>query len=389
MIQRLDQKKIETALSEQAGVVLLGPRQVGKTTLALDISDAQDAVYLDLERAADRQILDEPDLYLDEQAGRLVVIDEVQLMPGLFGSLRGQIDRRRRAGHRTGQFLLLGSASNTLLSQSAESLAGRVSYHELRPFTLNEVGIDALSQLWARGGFPDSFLGATDRTSLTWREDFIRTFLERDVPGFGLRIPSETLRRFWTMLAHDQGGLLNAAKLAAGLGVSGQSIARYLDLLVDLMLVRRLPPWHANAGKRLVKSPKVYIRDPGLAHALLGLGSLKDLLGHPVVGGSWEGFCIENLIAAAPRGTEASFYRSSAGAEIDLILKLPKGELWAIEIKRTTAPKVARGFHTAAADLGVTERILIYAADREAPGQNGMRAMPLLSAMQKLSAMST
>ena len=386
MITRNHLERLTQALDAQAGVVLLGPRQVGKTTLAQDIAETRDAVYLDMERSADRQILEEPDLYLDEQMGKLVVIDEVQLMPGLFGALRGQIDRRRRAGYRTGQFLLLGSASNTLLQQSAESLAGRVSYQELTPFTLDEVGQGALPALWLRGGFPESFLAASDRASLSWREDFIRTYLERDIPSFGLRIPAETLRRFWTMLAHDQGGLLNAARLAAGLGVSGQSVARYLDLLVDLMLVRRLPPWHANVGKRLVKSPKVYIRDPGLTHALLGLETREALLGHPVVGGSWEGFCIENLIAAAPRGTEASFYRSSAGAEIDLILKLPDHQLWAIEVKRTTAPKVTRGFHIAADGLGVAERLLVYAEDREVPGQGGVRAMPLANAMDRLRA---
>ena len=387
MIVRNHLKRVEDALDAQAGVVLLGPRQVGKTTLAQDIGETREAIYLDMERIADRQILEEPDLYLDAQMGKLVVIDEVQLMPGLFGALRGQIDRRRRAGHRTAQFLLLGSASNTLLQQSAESLAGRVSYHELTPFTLDEVGQGALQRLWLRGGFPDSFLAQSDRASLTWREDFIRTYLERDIPSFGLRIPAETLRRFWTMLAHEQGGLLNAAKLAAGLGVSGQSVARYLDLLVDLMLVRRLPPWHANTGKRLVKSPKVYIRDAGLTHALLGIETAEALLGHPVVGGSWEGFCIENLIAAAPRGTEASFYRSSAGAEIDLILKLPGGALWAIEVKRTTSPKVTRGFHIAADDLDVAERLLVYAETREVPGQGGLRAMPLSAAIDRLRAL--
>lgn len=385
MIERSHRKSVEDALESQAGVVLLGPRQVGKTTLAQDIAESRDAVYLDMERVADRQVLEEPDLYLDEQVGRLVVIDEVQLIPDLFKALRGQIDRRRRQGHRTGQFLLLGSASNTLLHQSAESLAGRVSYHELTPFMLPEIGVEAMSDLWLRGGFPDSFLATSDRASLTWREDFIRTYLERDIPSFGLRIPAETLRRFWTMLAHEQGGLLNAAKLAGNLGVSGQSVARYLDLLVDLMLVRRLPPWHSNAGKRLVKSPKVYIRDPGLCHALLGIETQEDLLGHPVVGGSWEGFCIENLIAVAPRGTEASFYRSSAGAEIDLVLKLPRGQVWAIEIKRTTSPKVTRGFHIAAEELDFSERILVYADERQVPGQGGVRAMPLIDALERLS----
>lgn len=389
MIERSHRQRVEEALDAQAGVVLLGPRQVGKTTLAQDIAESRDAVYLDMERMADRQVLDEPDLYLDEQMGRLVVIDEIQLAPDLFRALRGQIDRRRRAGHRTEQFLLLGSASNTLLHQSAESLAGRVSYHELTPFLLPEVGVDKMSTLWLRGGFPDSFLAKTDRASLTWREDFIRTYLERDIPSFGLRIPAETLRRLWTMLAHEQGGLLNAAKLAGNLGISGQSVARYLDLLVDLMLVRRLAPWHSNAGKRLVKSPKVYIRDAGLAHALLGIESREALLGHPVIGGSWEGFCIENLIRAAPRGTEASFYRSSAGAEIDLLLKLPGGALWAVEIKRTTAPKVTRGFHIAADDLEAGERILVYAGEREVPGSSGVRAMSLKDAIERLASVET
>lgn len=218
-----------------------------------------------------------------------------------------------------------------------------------------------------------------------WREDFIRTYLERDIPAFGLRIPAETLRRFWTMLAHSQGGFLNAAKLAASLGVSGQTIARYLDLLVDLMLVRRLPPWHANAGKRLVKSPKTYIRDSGLTHALLSIGTREDLLGHPVAGGSWEGFCIENLISVAPRGTEASFYRSSAGAEIDIVLKLPGGELWTIEVKHTTSPRVSRGFHIASDDLGSAHRILVYAGDKDVPLGDDARALPLVAALQQLS----
>jgi uncharacterized protein len=385
MLNRQHRKLIEEALDSQAGVVLLGPRQVGKTTLAQDIAEARDAVYLDLERSADRQILEEPDLYLDEQLGRLVVIDEVQFLPDLFRVLRGQIDRRRRKGFRTGQFLLLGSASRELLQQSAESLAGRVSYHELTPFTLLETGSEHLSRLWLRGGFPDSFLAKDDRSSLRWREDFIRTYLERDIPSFGLRIPAETLRRFWTMLAHSQGGLLNNSTHASGLGVSSTTVSRYLDLLVDLMLVRRLQPWHSNAGKRLMKSPKIFIRDAGLLHALLGIGSLEALLGHPVVGGSWEGYCIENLISVAPRGTEASFYRSAAGAEIDLVLKLPDGQIWALEIKRTTTPKVTRGFHTAAEELRAEKRLLVFAGDKDVPGPGGVRALPLGRALQMLS----
>jgi len=377
MYKRQTHHFVQSALESQAAVVLLGPRQVGKTTLALDIASEQPSVYLDLERDADRQILTEPDLYLDEQAGKLVILDEVQQMPGLFKSLRGQIDQRRRAGFRAGQFLLLGSASNVLLQQSAESLAGRVRYIEMPPLQLTEVGADQLNALWLRGGFPDSFMASSDQASMDWRLDFLRTYLERDIPALGPRIPAATLRRFWTMLAHVQGGLLNAAALAEGLGVSGQTIGRYLDLLVDLMLVRRLQPWHENVGKRLVKSPKVYVRDSGVVHALLSIGTIEGLLGHPVVGGSWEGLCIEALLAAAPTGTEPFFYRTSAGAELDLVLSLPGGDIWAVEIKRTTAPKVSRGFYVGAEDIKASRKLLIYAGEHDVPVAEGVRAVPL------------
>lgn len=386
MYQRRTNQIVLSALQNQAAVVLLGPRQVGKTTLAMEIAEQRPAVYLDMERDADRQVLTEPDLYLDEQAGRLVILDEVQQMPGLFKSLRGQIDMRRRKGFRTGQFLLLGSASNVLLHQSAESLAGRVRYIEMPPLLLDEVGRERLNDLWLRGGFPDSFQAENGSASMDWREDFLRTYLERDIPALGPRIPATTLRRFWTMLAHAQGGLLNAAALAEGLGVSGQTVGRYLDLLVDLMLVRRLQPWHENVGKRLVKSPKVFVRDSGLVHALLGLGSMESLLGHPVVGGSWEGLCIETLIACAPTGTEPYFYRTAAGAELDLVLRLPGNETWAIEIKRTTTPKVSRGFHLAVEDIGADRKLLVYAGEHEVPASNGLRAVPLARAIEHLRA---
>lgn len=384
MYQRRTNQIVLSALQSQAAVVLLGPRQVGKTTLAMEIAEQRPSVYLDMERDADRQVLTEPDLYLDEQTGRLVILDEVQQMPGLFKSLRGQIDMRRRKGFRTGQFLLLGSASNVLLHQSAESLAGRVRYIEMPPLLLDEVGRERQNDLWLRGGFPDSFQAENDSASIGWREDFLRTYLERDIPALGPRIPATTLRRFWTMLAHAQGGLLNAAALAEGLGVSGQTVGRYLDLLVDLMLVRRLQPWHENVGKRLVKSPKVFVRDSGLVHALLGLGSMESLLGHPVVGGSWEGFCIETLIACAPAGTEPYFYRTAAGAELDLVLRLPGNETWAIEIKRTTTPKVSRGFHLAVEDIGADRKLLVYAGEHEVPASNGLRAVPLARAVEHL-----
>lgn len=384
MYHRHATQTVQSALDAQAAVVLLGPRQVGKTTLALEIAGQRPSVYLDLERDADRRVLTEPDLYLDEQVGKLVILDEVQQMPDLFKTLRGQIDMRRRKGARTGQFLLLGSASNVLLHQSAESLAGRVRYIEMPPLLLDEVGPDRMNDLWLRGGFPDSLQADSDQNSLAWREDFLRTYLERDIPALGPRIPAATLRRFWTMLAHAQGGLLNASALAEGLGVSGQTVGRYLDLLVDLMLVRRLQPWHENAGKRVVKSPKVFVRDSGLVHALLGLGSLESVLGHPVVGGSWEGFSIETLIAAAPVGTEHFFYRTAAGAELDLVLRLPGNAIWAIEIKRTTTPKVSRGFHLSVDDIKADRKILVYAGEREVPAGDGLRVMPLATAVEQL-----
>ena len=294
-------------------------------------------------------------------------MDEVHRAPELFQSLRGLIDRGRRHGKRTSRFLLLGSASVDLLKQSGETLAGRMSYLELSPFDALEIHGSQLDRLWLRGGFPPSFLASNDAASFKWRQDFIQTYLERDIPQFGPRVPAETLRRFWTMLAHNQSTLLNAATLARGLGVDGKTVARYLDLLVDLLLVRRLPAWHRNVGKRLVRSPKVQIRDSGVTHALLGLTGKEQLLGHPVVGQSWESFVIEALLVVAPQGTEASFYRTSAGAEIDLVLALPGGKLWAIEIKRSSAPTLEKGFHFACADLKPQKRFVVYPGQERFP----------------------
>ncbi|HRE90177.1 MAG TPA: ATP-binding protein, partial [Myxococcota bacterium] len=279
MLPRQLASQLEAIIETTPAVVLLGPRQVGKTTLALAIAEKRPSIYLDLETAADRAKLSEPQLYLSRHSDQLVIMDEVHRMPGLFEELRGLIDSGRRRGVRAGRFLLLGSASIDLLRQSSESLAGRVSYLELAPLDGREVPSSDLERLWVRGGFPDSFLASNDQRSMRWRRDFIRTYLERDIPMLGPRVPAETLRRFWTMLAHHQSGLLNASAFARSLGVDGKTVASYLDLLVDLLLVRRLPPWHANVGKRLVKSPKIYVRDSGLTHTLLGLTSLDDLLG--------------------------------------------------------------------------------------------------------------
>jgi uncharacterized protein len=365
MLIRKIQEKVVDALSRQASVALIGPRQVGKTTLALEVGKQQNALYLDLESIEDRDKLANPAPFLSAYEDRLVILDEIHRVPDLFLTLRGLIDQGRRRGLRTGRFLLLGSASLDLMRQSGESLAGRISYLDMTPLSGLEVPDDAFQTLWVRGGFPDSFLATDDARSLDWRKDLLRTYLERDVPMFGSRIPAETLRRFWTMLAHSQGALHNASRLATGLEVSSQTISRYTDLLVDLLLVRRLQPYHTNSGKRLVKSPKIYIRDSGLLHALLNIPDRDSLLGHPVVGTSWEGFVIENLINAAPAFTVPGFYRTSGGAEIDLLLELPGGERWAIEIKRSRAAKPARGFYEACEDLKPARRFVVHGgADR-------------------------
>ena len=367
-------------------VALLGPRQVGKTTLAREIAaQTADCVYLDLEDPGDAARLEDPRRYLETQTGRLVILDEIQRMPGLFEVLRGQIDARRRQGRRTRQFLLLGSASNALLRQSAESLAGRLSYVELAGLDILEAGSEP-DRLWIRGGFPDAFNARGDAASARWRLGFVRTYLERDIPQFGVQVPAETLRRFWTMLAHRQGGLLNASEIARSLAVSAPAVTRYLDLLADLMLVRRLPPYFANVGKRLVKTPKVYIRDSGVLHSLLGLRTFDDVLSHPIAGTSWEGFAIENLIAGAPEGSDAWFYRTRAGAEIDLLLQLPDRRLWAVEIKRGASPRVGKGFALAAGDVGADERFVVYPGDEPFPLGETATAVPLPDLMGRLEA---
>lgn len=360
MILRKATSEVAALLAEAPAVVLTGPRQVGKTTLALEIAEKRKAVYLDLESETDRARLAEPELYFADHVDELVVLDEIQRVPDIFEVLRGVIDRGRREGKATGRFLLLGSAAIDLLAQSSETLAGRVALVELAPLGVSEVGDDKVDDLWMRGGFPPSFLAPSDSASLRWRTDFIRTYLERDIPQLGPRIPAETLRRLWTMLAHGQGGLLNAAHLARGLGVSGATVGHYLDLLVDLLLVRRLPPKLTNVGKRLVRSPKVYVRDSGLVHALLGLVDKESVLGHPVVGNSWEGLVVENAITAVAGRAEASFYRTSGGAEIDLVLTWRDGREWAIEVKRNAAPKLERGMRSALEDLQPERSFIVY-----------------------------
>ena len=389
MITRNALFSVQEALQRQAAVALIGPRQVGKTTLAHSIAETTPSLYLDLESSEDRNKLVEPALFLHLYEDRLVILDEIHRVPELFQSLRGLIDQGRRKGHSTGRFLILGSASMDLLRQSGESLAGRIAYVDMGPLDIREIedNQEAWENLWLRGGFPDSYL-ADDRQSLVWRKDFIRTYLEREIPQFGPRIPAQTLERLWTMLAHNQGGLLNASKLATSLSISGQTVTRYIDLLADLLLVRRLEPFHANIQKRLVKSPKIYVRDSGIVHALLGITDHNSLAGHPVIGTSWEGFVTENLIATAPQGTKSNFYRTTAGAEIDLLLELPDGELWGIEIKRGLAPKLERGFHQARTDLHLTRSFVVYAGKDRYPLANGVEAISLLEMTQLLSSPS-
>lgn len=371
MIPRQLLNPLMHALREVPAVCLLGPRQTGKTTLALEVGKRLGGLYLDLESEQDRAKLAEPEAYLERYLDKLVILDEVHRTPNLFPVLRGLIDRARRNGQGNGRYLLLGSAALGLLRQSGESLAGRVRFLELMPLTVREpTGRDAAT-LWLRGGFPESLLAQSDEQSLRWRRDFIRTYLERDIPQFGPRIAAETLRRFWTMLAHRHGAPLNVAELARSLGVDTKTAGRYVDLLVDLLLARRLAPWRANVGKRLIKAPRLYLRDSGLTHALLGIADLDALLAHPVAGASWEGFVIENMIASAPEGIEAYYYGTSGGAEIDLLLHLPGGRMWAIEVKRSLAPRPERGFHAACADLNPVRRFVVYpGAERFPLGQD-------------------
>lgn len=387
MLPRRRFSDLTTALAESPVVALLGPRQVGKTTLAHEIAEARPSVYLDLESEADRAKLAEPELYLAQHEDKLVILDEIQRTPQFFRTLRGLVDAGRRRGRGMGRFLVLGSASIDLLKQSSESLAGRVRYLELAPLDAGEVGEGQLDRLWLRGGFPDSLLAASDAASFRWRRDFIRTYLERDIPQLGPRIPAETLRRLWTMLAHQQGGLLNAAALARALAVDGKTVAAYLDLLADLLLVRRLAPWHGNVKKRLVKSPKVYVRDSGLVHALLGIDDQEALLSHPVAGASWEGLAIESLLSAAPMGTEAHFLRTATGAEVDLLLKLPgRRKPWAIEIKRGLSPKLEAGFHVACETVGVERQWVVYGGRERFPLAAKVQALALTDLCEELAA---
>ena len=376
-----------TALKEQAGLVLLGPRQVGKTTLALKLAEDRDSVYFDLENPEALAVLADPGPTLLRHKRRLVILDEVQRLPGLFPVLRGLIDGFRREGRGKGRYLLLGSTSPDLLRQSAESLAGRVAYRELGPIDVSETGGRDVERLWSRGGFPDSWLVAHDAASFNWRGDFVRTYLERDIQAFDARLPATTLRRLWTMLAHLQGKQFNAAQLASSLAVDVRSVHRYVDLLEDLLLVRRLAPWSGNLRKRLVRAPRLYLRDSGILHALLGLRELEEVLAHPIAGPSWEGFAIENLLSVTPPGVQPLYFRTHAGAEVDLVLEFEPARCWAVEIKRSTSRvRPSRGFFVACDDLQAERRIVVHGGSEAFPQPGGVEALPLAGLMDELRA---
>lgn len=392
MIRRRLEDFVRDRLQHSPAVALLGPRQVGKTTLAFALSETMPSVYLDLESRTDLRKAEHIEAFQQGNQGKLLILDEIQRLPDVFAPIRGLIDAERRKGNRSGLFLFLGSASVELLRQSGESLAGRISYVELYgidvlEFVQGPADAERLNQLWLRGGFPESLLAADDANSLRWRLDFVRTYLERDIPALGPRIPAATLERLWTMLAHAQGSNLNASKLAMSLEVSNVTIGRYLDLLTDLLLVRKLPPYTSNIRKRMVKAPRVYVRDSGITHALLNIQTYNDLLGHPAAGKSWEGFVIENILAVLPQGAQAFYYRTAGGAEIDLVLEFPgrPKRLFAVEIKRSPAAGVQRGFYEACEDLKPTHRFLVHAQADDFPMNGDLRAIGLRELLQLIA----
>lgn len=378
---------LKERLSSVPAVVLVGPRQVGKTTLARLVGDDLGATYLDLESPTDIARLDDPEWYLNQHLRTLIVLDEVHRVPGLFPVLRGRIDEARRGGHRKGMYLLLGSASIELLDQSAESLAGRVSYLELHPLSLLEGDHRdqaQLLELWLRGGFPDALLARSEAESIQWRNDFISTYLEREVPQFAPRRSGRQMRALWTMLAHLQGQVLNASMIARSIGTDPKTIQSYLELLEQLLLIRTIQPWHANVGKRLTKRPKVYVRDSGLLHALLGIRDLDALLGHPIIGASWEGFVMQQVIASVPNGLQVYYYRTSGGAEIDILMQLSDGQIWAVEVKRSLKPTPRRGFYEALGDVKPSRAIVVYSGVDRQRLRDGIDVMSVADLLQEL-----
>jgi len=386
MLERWITDKLQKNISQVPAVALLGPRQVGKTTLAKTVAKGIESLYLDLEAPEDLLKLSDPTSFLSTHSDKLIILDEIQRSPDLFMVLRGLIDKNREKGRKTGQFLLLGSASMDLLRQSSESLAGRISYIEMGGLNALEIGREKkdLQKLWVRGGFPDSYLATDDDAAMDWLEDLIRTYLERDVPQMGFRVPANRLRRLWTMLSHLQGETINISKLASNLEVQRNAVNHYLDILTDLLLLRRIEPWHANVKKRLVKSPRYYIRDSGIQHRLLGIGNHDALLSNPVLGKSWEGFVVENIHSVLPRRAETYFYRTAAGAEIDLVIKMPSSEIWAVEIKHGVAPKIGKHYSQTCNDVGATKKYVVYGGDDEFPVGDDVTVISLLKLLDKI-----
>lgn len=381
MIERTAFRNILNKLDRLPVVAILGCRQVGKTTLAREIAKKfnKPTIYLDLQRPSNMTMLEQAELFLQKQQGKLVILDEIHLAPNIFPVLRSLIDERRQNNEKNGQFLILGSASIELLEQSSESLAGRIAYVELDPLNIFEAkksGItDYADQLWIRGGFPDSYLSESDEASMEWRENFIRTYLRRDLPELGANLPAELVYKLWRMLSLDQGCQINLSKLATNLSISATTVKNYIDILSDLFLVRQLRPWSGNSKKRLVKTPKIYVRDSGLLHSLVGIKNYDDLSGHPLYGQSWKGFVIEQILQNIPARTEATFYRTSAGAEIDLVLETPNNIVCAIEIKRTTTPVISKGFRLGCEEILPNHRFYVVPTTEQYPLDANTRAV--------------
>ncbi|MBU1661145.1 MAG: ATP-binding protein [Chloroflexi bacterium] len=350
-------ERLSTAIHRSPITALLGPRQCGKTTLVRLFSEERGATFFDLESYPDQRRLENPELVLGSLEG-LVILDEIQIMPGLFQVLRVLVDRPENKA----RFLILGSASPTIIKTASESLSGRVEFIELNGFDLSETGEDAWETLWLRGGFPRAYLAETGGDSLAWREGFMRTFLERDIPQLGINIPAIAMRRFWTMLAHYHGQTWNASELARSMGLSDKTVRSYLDILSGTFMVRQLQPWFENLGRRQVKSPKIYLRDSGLLHSLLDIPDRHTLLGHPKIGASWEGYVIEQVLQTV-RPSQAYFWATHSGAEIDLVFP-HHGKKYGVEVKFNEAPKITASMRTALSDLALEHLWVIY------PGQH-------------------
>lgn len=385
------QEKLLNALQSTPVTALLGPRQVGKTTLALAVGAIinKETTYLDLQSDSDFNKLTDAEAFLKRFDGKLLIIDEVQRKPDLFRLLRGIVDERKRKGESTGQFLLLGSASRDLLQQSSETLAGRIRYLELTPFTAAELIQNQgnefnLSTFWLRGGFPDSYLATSAIESWNWRSDFIATYMERDLPMMGVGIQPAQLKRFWRMLAHYNGNQINLSELGRSLELSHTTIKSHLDILTQFYMVRQLQPWSGNIKKRLVKSPKIYIRDTGILHSLLNISNEEMLMNHPNMGASWEGLVTESILSVLDNRWSFSYYRTATQQEIDLVLESPEGEVWAIEIKRATAPKLGRGFYEACKDIGATHKWIVNATNDQYPLKDGVEVIGLIQFLEVL-----